>query len=296
VVENGIYVVGVALVGGVPLLVELGVLLDVFVAVFIMSIAAYHISREFDHIDVDQLDRLRVDPVNLGTLIGAFDAAALVLAGVCLVERSSRRILILVSVGGAAWACLAGVAAWVAFASGPIVAASGWLYVDALSAYHLALLGLVQGACSIYAWNYFGAEIAAGSLPLASVRRFGALWFGSAAAMVAVLTCNNLGLMWVGIEATTLLTAFLISVHVTPLSLEATWKYLLVCSVGVAFAFVGMLLVAASASQLGLDPSATLLWTRLHESAGRLGGRLHEAGVSVRDRGVRHEGRPGAAP
>lgn len=59
VVENGIYAVGVALVGGVPLLVELGVLLDVFVAVFIMSIAAYHISREFDHIDVDQLDRLK---------------------------------------------------------------------------------------------------------------------------------------------------------------------------------------------------------------------------------------------
>jgi hydrogenase-4 component E len=59
VVENGIYVVGVALVGGVPMLVELGVLMDVFVAVFIMSIAAYHISREFDHIDVDQLDRLR---------------------------------------------------------------------------------------------------------------------------------------------------------------------------------------------------------------------------------------------
>ena len=59
VVENGIYVVGVALVGGVPLLVELGVLMDIFVAVFIMSIAAYHISREFDDIDVDQLDKLR---------------------------------------------------------------------------------------------------------------------------------------------------------------------------------------------------------------------------------------------
>jgi hydrogenase-4 component E len=59
VVENGIYAIGVALVGGVPLLVELGVLLDVFVAVFIMSIAVYQISREFDHMDVDQLDRLR---------------------------------------------------------------------------------------------------------------------------------------------------------------------------------------------------------------------------------------------
>ena len=59
VVENGIYTIGVTLVGGVPMLVELGVLMDVFVAVFIMSIAAYHISREFDHIDVDQLNQLR---------------------------------------------------------------------------------------------------------------------------------------------------------------------------------------------------------------------------------------------
>ena len=41
------------------MLVELGVLLDAFVAVFVMCIATYHISREFDHIDVDQLDTLK---------------------------------------------------------------------------------------------------------------------------------------------------------------------------------------------------------------------------------------------
>jgi hydrogenase-4 component E len=59
VVENGTFILGMALVGGVPMLVELGVLMDVFVAVFIMSIATYHISREFDHMDVDQLSRLK---------------------------------------------------------------------------------------------------------------------------------------------------------------------------------------------------------------------------------------------
>ena len=48
-----------ALVGEIPALVELGVLLDAFVAVFVMGIAIYHISREFDHIDVDQLDTLK---------------------------------------------------------------------------------------------------------------------------------------------------------------------------------------------------------------------------------------------
>jgi len=85
--------------------------------------------------------------------------------------------------------------------------------------------------------------------------------------MASVLLCNNLGFMWVGIEATTLLTAFLICVHITPLSLEAMWKYLVVCSVGVAFAFVGTLLVASAAQALGHDAGDMLLWTVLKEDA-----------------------------
>jgi len=59
VLENGIYAFGLTAVGHIHWLVELGVLLDVFVAVFIMGIAIDHISREFDHIDVDQLDQLK---------------------------------------------------------------------------------------------------------------------------------------------------------------------------------------------------------------------------------------------
>jgi hydrogenase-4 component E len=59
VLENGIYTFGVALVQKQPMLVELGILLDIFVAVFVMGIAIFHINREFDHIDTDQLSRLR---------------------------------------------------------------------------------------------------------------------------------------------------------------------------------------------------------------------------------------------
>ena len=59
VLENGIYVFGVGLVEGTPMVLEMGVLLDVFVAVFVMGIAIFHISREFDHIDADQLTALR---------------------------------------------------------------------------------------------------------------------------------------------------------------------------------------------------------------------------------------------
>lgn len=59
VMENGIYVFGAGLVEGTPMLVELGVLLDVFVAVFVMGIAIFHINRAFDHIDTDRMTALR---------------------------------------------------------------------------------------------------------------------------------------------------------------------------------------------------------------------------------------------
>ena len=58
VLENGIYTFGVGVVRGTPMLVEVGVLLDVFVAVFVMGIAIFHINREFDHIDTDRLTSL----------------------------------------------------------------------------------------------------------------------------------------------------------------------------------------------------------------------------------------------
>jgi hydrogenase-4 component E len=59
VLENGIYIFGTALAHEEPLLVEMGILLDVFVAVLVMGVAVFHISREFNHIDVDQLTRLK---------------------------------------------------------------------------------------------------------------------------------------------------------------------------------------------------------------------------------------------
>lgn len=59
VVENGVFCFGLALPEGAPLAVEVGILLDVFAAVFIMGIMIYQISREFDHIDSDRLTSLR---------------------------------------------------------------------------------------------------------------------------------------------------------------------------------------------------------------------------------------------
>lgn len=59
VLENGIYTFGLAIVRDIPVLIELGVLMDMFVAVFVMGIAIYRIDREFDHIDSDRLTTLK---------------------------------------------------------------------------------------------------------------------------------------------------------------------------------------------------------------------------------------------
>jgi len=57
--ENGIYAFGMAFAVHEPLLIEVGILLDVFVAVFVMGIMIHHINREFDHIDTDRLSALK---------------------------------------------------------------------------------------------------------------------------------------------------------------------------------------------------------------------------------------------
>ncbi len=59
VLENGIYIFGIAAVGEIPFLIEVGLLLDVFMAVFVMGIAIYQIKREFNHIDTDRLNLLK---------------------------------------------------------------------------------------------------------------------------------------------------------------------------------------------------------------------------------------------
>ncbi len=59
ILENGIYAFGVAAVGEVPALVELGALLDLFLAVLVMGVAIYRITEEFDHMDTEKLDMLR---------------------------------------------------------------------------------------------------------------------------------------------------------------------------------------------------------------------------------------------
>ena len=88
--------------------------------------------------------------------------------------------------------------------------------------------------------------------------------------MLLVVTSNNLILMWVGIEATTLSSAFLVGLYGQRSSLEAAWKYIIICTVGVAFGLYGTVLVYANAANVLSDPGSAIFWTVVAEHAKEL--------------------------
>ncbi|MFA5042441.1 MAG: proton-conducting transporter membrane subunit [Kiritimatiellia bacterium] len=191
-------------------------------------------------------------------------------AGMCALLRAPRAVLT-VLIGLAVLEAAVGVfLVSGVFSGAPDSAAWGWFYLDALSAYHLAILLLVYLLSTVYAAGYFRHELAEGLLSPRQIRRFGILWCGALSAMALVIISNNIGAMWIGMEATTLMTAFLICVHRTAASLEAMWKYLLMCSVGVACAFMGTLLAVAAARGLPISGSDVMLWTQMRAAAAQM--------------------------
>jgi hydrogenase-4 component F len=91
------------------------------------------------------------------------------------------------------------------------------------------------------------------------------------AAMLIALTSNNMGLIWVAMEAATLSTVLLVTLYRTPASLEAGWKYFILCSVGIAQALFGTILLYFAAERvLGGSGMTALLWTNLNEVKGDL--------------------------
>lgn len=122
-----------------------------------------------------------------------------------------------------------------------------YLYLDALSVWMLLIIGTLYLA---FAWTSKAYLDRDTNKRYGYLRRFGRLegrfyalshmfvWI-----MFVVVTVNNLGLMWVAIEATTLVSALLVAFKFTRTSLEATWKYVMVCTVGICLALLGTILV-----------------------------------------------------
>jgi hydrogenase-4 component F len=150
-------------------------------------------------------------------------------------DRPARRPLWLV---GGALAHVGLVAS--VWSARPASSPLGWLRFDALGGLVLTLVSLVFAAVAIYALGYLRKEDPRGGRAFVS-----ALLAFLACASVVSLT-HHFGLLWVGMEATTLATAPLIYDPRDRHSLEAVWKYLLVCSVGIAIALLGTFFLATA--------------------------------------------------
>lgn len=115
----------------------------------------------------------------------------------------------------------------------------GWLWLDAPGTLFLSIVSGLFLVVTVYAQSYLrhaeGPE-----------RGFVACLLFFLASMTLVTLAQHFAILWVAIEATTLASAPLIFFHENPRSLEATWKYLLICSVGIALALLGTFLLAAS--------------------------------------------------
>src|SRR5262249_30268075 len=126
----------------------------------------------------------------------------------------------------------------------------------------LGLTSTLFALCSVYTAGYLTRQ------PDHSNRVFCACFLLSLSMITLVILSHHLGLMWVGMEATTLAMAPNIYFYRTPRSLEATWNYLLICSVGIALALFGSLFLAYATLHTGLE--STLLFDDLVHHASEL--------------------------
>jgi hydrogenase-4 component F len=150
----------------------------------------------------------------------------------------------------------AGIALCAAVLHGSTPTAAGLLRVDALSAFMLSVVGAVGLTAT---WGGLGARDAAA--PDWTYSALVCLFLG---AMSLAVLADNLGVLWVAVEATTIATAFLVGHNRTRGSLEAAWKYVVLGSVGVAIAFLGLVLLYAATVAVGRPTLSWIVLTDAH--------------------------------
>jgi hydrogenase-4 component F len=151
----------------------------------------------------------------------------------------------------------------------PSGALDNWLVLDPLGRVFLPFVSVLFLLCASYTARYLTLRHAS------SNRTFCACFLLSLSMITLVILSHHLGLMWVAMEATTLAMAPNIYFHRTSRSLEATWKYLLICSVGIALALLGSFFLAYSTLHAGLE--STLLFDDLVRQAPQLSHRWLQA-------------------
>ncbi len=147
-------------------------------------------------------------------------------------------------------------------AHGPFAALHDQVFVNPLNAFFADLTAFVTLTTSIFSRAYMRIESHTGRLNPRRLRLYHSMFQMFALTMLIALLTNNIGILWVAMEGATLSTALLVSLYRTPASLEAAWKYFILCGVGIALALFGTIMVYFAAHAL-VGGQASLLWTNL---------------------------------
>jgi hydrogenase-4 component F len=162
---------------------------------------------------------------------------------------------------------------------GPVALWDGFLYADHFSALVILLTASMALVCSVYAVGYLRDDERSGALTQDregrtarfQLRKYYTLTPLFVFSMLMVTVSNNLGVMWVAVEATTLASVFLVTFYGKATSLEAAWKYAIIGGVGLSMALFGTVLAYYSAHDLlGSDTLAGLNWSVLAARASQL--------------------------
>jgi hydrogenase-4 component F len=150
-------------------------------------------------------------------------------------------------------------------ADGPMTALDEQFFVDPFNVFLVALTAFVAFTTALFSRPYMRIEEHHGRVNAARLRLYHSMYQLFSFTMVLCLLSNNVGILWVALEGATLSTVLLVSLYRTPASLEAAWKYFILCSVGIAQALFGVILLYFAAEKV-LGPGGTsLLWTHLYE-------------------------------
>ncbi|MCK9379853.1 MAG: hydrogenase 4 subunit F [Sulfuritalea sp.] len=146
---------------------------------------------------------------------------------------------------------------------GPILVLDRQFLVDPLNVFLIALTALVGFTTSVFSRPYMRVERDRGKMSPKRMRLYHSMYQMFIFTMLVALSTNNLGILWVAMEAATLTTVLLVSVYRTAASLEAAWKYFILCGVGIAQALLGTILLYLAADKVIGAGGGALLWTNL---------------------------------
>ncbi len=149
-------------------------------------------------------------------------------------------------------------------AEGPQFVWQREFFIDALNVFLVTLTAFVALTTAIFSRPYMRVERDRGKMTPPRMRLYHSMYQLFCFTMLLALMTNNLGILWVAMEAATLTTVLLVSVYRTAASLEAAWKYFILCGVGIAQALFGTVLVYMAAEKVLGAEGGALLWTNLN--------------------------------